>query len=76
MWHRIALAPAIVATVTARLNLIHPPAGATSVVFSSESHGIDDMVLFLVGVSIAIVTAVAINNMSDKRQYPSTKWIH
>jgi len=76
MWHRIALAPAIVATVTARLNLIHPPAGATSVVFSSESHGIEDMVLFLVGVSIAIVTAVAINNMSDKRQYPSTKWIH
>ena len=73
---RCILAPAIVAALTARLGLIHPPAGATAVVFSYESHGIEEMLLFLVGVLITIVTAVAINNMSDKRQYPSTKWIN
>jgi len=63
-----------VATVTARLGLIHPPAGATSVVFSYERHGIEDMILFLIGNVIAVVTAVTINNMSEKRQYPTTKW--
>jgi len=75
VYHRCTLAPTIVATVTARLGLIHPPAGATSVVFSIESYGIEEMILFLVGNLIAIVIAVTINNMSEKRQYPTTKWI-
>jgi hypothetical protein len=75
VYHRCTLAPTIVATLTARLGLIHPPAGATSVVFSIESYGIEEMILFLVGNLIAIVIAVTINNMSEKRQYPTTKWI-
>jgi len=75
VYHRCTLAPTIVATLTARLGLIHPPAGATSVVFSIENYGIEEMILFLVGNLIAIVFAVTINNMSEKRQYPTTKWI-
>ena len=75
MWRRITLAPAIVATVTARLGLIHPPAGATSVVFSLEYYTVEEMGLFLMGNLIAIFTSVVINNISEKRQYPTTKWM-
>jgi len=74
-WHRCALAPAIVATTTARLGIIHPPAGAASVVFSLENFRSEDMFFFLGGISIATLTAVVINNLSDKRQYPSTNWM-
>mmetsp|Transcript_14232 Transcript_14232/g.30904 ORF Transcript_14232/g.30904 Transcript_14232/m.30904 type:complete len:269 (+) Transcript_14232:1327-2133(+) len=73
-WHRCALAPAIVSTVTARLGIIHPPAGASAVVFAYDSYSTEEQVIFLVGISIAIFTAVVINNLSDKRQYPSTNW--
>lgn len=74
-WHRCALAPALVAMTTARLGIIHPPAGAASVVFSVDLYRPEDMVVFLGGVCIAIFTAVIINNLSDKRQYPSTNWM-
>ncbi|KAL7456513.1 hypothetical protein ACHAWC_009335, partial [Mediolabrus comicus] len=73
-YHRCTLAPAV-STITARLGLIHPPAGATAVVFSINYHEVEEMLLFLVGVLIAISLAVAINNMSDKRQYPNTRWM-
>jgi len=73
-WHRCALAPAIVAATTARLGIIHPPAGATAVLFSYDSYKPEDMIIFLGGIAIAIFTAVVINNLSDKRQYPSGNW--
>lgn len=74
LWHRCALAPAIVAATTARLGIIHPPAGATAVLFSYDIYRPEDMIIFLGGVAIAIFTAVVINNLSDKRQYPSGNW--
>lgn len=73
-WHRCTLSPALVTTATARLGIIHPPAGATSVVFSYDSYSAKDMVIFLGGVSLATLLAVGINNLSDKRQYPSSRW--
>lgn len=72
-WFRSALAPAIVIPGMAKLGIIHPPAGAAAVVFSSGVFRWEHFVIFLSGVSISIVTAVCINNMSDKRQYP-TSW--
>ena len=72
-WFRSALAPAIVIPCMARFGIIHPPAGAAAVVFSSGKYGWEHMGIFLSGVAIAISTAVAINNWSDKRQYP-TSW--
>lgn len=68
-WHRCAIAPAIVTTTTAWLGIIHPPAGASAVVFAYETHEVEDMLIFLCGVAISIFIAVAINNLSDKRQY-------
>mmetsp|Transcript_25429 Transcript_25429/g.39931 ORF Transcript_25429/g.39931 Transcript_25429/m.39931 type:complete len:564 (-) Transcript_25429:73-1764(-) len=72
-WFRSALAPAIVIPAMAKLGITHPPAGAASIVFSSMKNQWANMGIFLCGVSITIVNAVLINNMSDKRQYP-TSW--
>lgn len=72
-WFRSALAPAIVVPCLARFGLIHPPAGAASVVFASGKYGWEHMGIFLSGVAISISTAVMVNNWSDKRQYP-TSW--
>lgn len=57
----------------AKLGIIHPPAGAAAIVFSSGKVRWEHFGIFLSGVAITIVTAVGINNMSDKRQYP-TSW--
>mmetsp|Transcript_14784 Transcript_14784/g.30283 ORF Transcript_14784/g.30283 Transcript_14784/m.30283 type:complete len:554 (+) Transcript_14784:423-2084(+) len=72
-WFRSALAPAIVIPAMAKLGITHPPAGAASIVFSSMKNQWANMGIFLCGVSITIINAVLINNMSDKRQYP-TSW--
>ena len=72
-WFRGVLAPAIVIPGMARLGIIHPPAGASAIVFSSGKVGWVDFGIFLVGVCMTIVTAVIINNASDRRQYP-TSW--
>mmetsp|Transcript_32355 Transcript_32355/g.64993 ORF Transcript_32355/g.64993 Transcript_32355/m.64993 type:complete len:220 (+) Transcript_32355:1-660(+) len=72
-WHRTALAPAIVETVTAKLGIIHPPSGASAIAFAADLYGIEHMGVFLLGVCVAITTAIIINNLSDKRQYP-TNW--
>ena len=58
----------------AKLGIIHPPAGASAIVFSTwKDNSWEQMGIFLAGVAIAIITAVGINNMSDRRQYP-TSW--
>lgn len=72
-WFRSALAPAIVIPGMALLGIIHPPAGAAAIVFSSGKFRWEHFGIFLSGVAISIITAVGINNMSDKRQYP-TSW--
>lgn len=72
-WFRSALAPAIVIPMMAKLGITHPPAGAAAIVFSSGNFGWEEFGIFLAGVAISIITAVGINNWSDKRQYP-TSW--
>lgn len=72
-WFRSALAPAIVIPGMAKLGIIHPPAGAAAIVFSTGKFRWEHYGIFMSGVAITIVTAVGINNMSDKRQYP-TSW--
>ena len=74
MWFRSALAPAIVIPGMAKLGIIHPPAGAAAIVFSTLTDNRWNLMgIFLSGVAISIITAVGINNMSDRRQYP-TSW--
>ena len=73
-FHRAALAPTIVNTVTAKLGIIHPPSGAAAAVFAYQDFPDVDKLLFLLGVVISTFIAVIINNLSDRRQYPSTSW--
>lgn len=73
-FQRAALAPTIVNTVTAKLGIIHPPSGAAAAVFAYQKFSQVDELLFLLGVVISTFIAVIINNLSDRRQYPSTSW--
>mmetsp|Transcript_7842 Transcript_7842/g.16272 ORF Transcript_7842/g.16272 Transcript_7842/m.16272 type:complete len:131 (+) Transcript_7842:1123-1515(+) len=57
----------------ARFGVIHPPAAAAAMVFASGNKTWAHMGIFLVAVCFSIVMAVTINNMSAKRQYP-TSW--
>jgi len=72
-WLRIALAPAVAISVTAKLGIIHPPAGAAAVVLASGNFDWIDYLLILLLNVILLVPAIAINNISQKRQYP-TYW--
>lgn len=55
----------------ARLGVLHPPAGASAALFSSQDRfdGIF-FALMVFGNLIAILTAILINNLNDKKQYP------
>lgn len=57
----------------ARFGVIHPPAAAAAMVFASGNKTWAHMGIFLVAVCLSIVMSVTINNMSEKRQYP-TSW--
>ena len=71
---RTTLAPVIVISTTAWLGIIHPPAGAAAVAFAARDNlELRYSLIFLVEISITILVAVLVNNLSDKRQYP-TGW--
>lgn len=72
-WLKPVLALAIVVPGLAKCGLTHPPAASAAVVYSSGKHGFKDYGIFLAANCIAIVCSVVINNLSDKRQYP-TSW--
>jgi len=72
-WLRVALAPAISIGIMARLGIIHPPAGAASVVLSSGRFNWMFFCIFMVCNVLSLVPAIVINNLSRKRQYP-TYW--
>ena len=54
--------------------VVHPPAGACSLVFSLSKHDFKtdwiDLLLVMVADIICIAVAVAVNNANDNRQYP------
>ena len=56
-----------------RLGIVHATAGAAALVFSMNEYSLEHQILFMFSVSIAIIVAMGINNLSDKRQYP-TSW--
>ena len=70
-WIRVPLATSLAIAFMARLGILHPPAGASAALFASHDRfdGIF-FALMLFGNLIAILTAIVINNLNDKRQYP------
>lgn len=70
LYMRQSLATALAVTAMVRLGITHPPAGAAALIFSSGALDWTHVLMMIVGNVIAIGTAVLINNLSEKRQYP------
>mmetsp|Transcript_24331 Transcript_24331/g.45011 ORF Transcript_24331/g.45011 Transcript_24331/m.45011 type:complete len:234 (-) Transcript_24331:201-902(-) len=70
-WIQIPITGALAIAAMGRLGVIHPPAGAASILFAS-SDKFDGVFfgLMLVGNAVAIVMATLINNLNSKKQYP------
>jgi hypothetical protein len=71
IWMKQALATSLAVAAMAKMGVIHPPAGAEALLFSSGDFGWGNMLFVLVANVIAIGAATVINNFSDYRQYPT-----
>ena len=75
-WVAVALAPATAIAVSQRCGVLHPPAGAASLIFVGGGAKITDLgwmyllMPLLVGNLVCCMMAMLINNLSRKRQYP------
>ena len=75
LWIAKALAPATAIAAMAKLGLTHPPAGAAAFIYIASPAAATDGWLFalcplLAGNVLCVLMATAINNLSEKRQYP------
>ena len=75
-WIAVALAVATAIAVTQRLNILHPPAGAAALIFSTAGPAITDLgwtyLVFplLCGTVLCLVMAAAFNNCFQSRRFP------
>lgn len=75
-WLAVALAPAVAIAGMLKLGVLHPPAGAASLIFIAGSRKITDLgfmyllLPLLVGNLVCIAMAILFNNLNKKRQYP------
>lgn len=70
-WVRVPFTTALAIATMCKMGITHPPAGAAAAIFASNDNF--DGVFFglmLLGNVIAISTAIFINNLNDKKQYP------
>eukprot|EP00545_Synedropsis_sp_CCMP1620_P002554 CAMPEP_0119005940 /NCGR_PEP_ID=MMETSP1176-20130426/2019_1 /TAXON_ID=265551 /ORGANISM="Synedropsis recta cf, Strain CCMP1620" /LENGTH=501 /DNA_ID=CAMNT_0006957803 /DNA_START=40 /DNA_END=1541 /DNA_ORIENTATION=+ len=73
-WMKMSLAPAVTVLITTKFGIVHPPAGATAVIFAgSATLSWTQMGTFLLAYFIVICCSIFFNNLNDKRQYP-TYW--
>jgi len=73
VWLRTAIGPAFSIGAMVKLGVVHPPAGAHSVLYASGKYNFAFYGLVVLSTAISVLPATAINNMSRKRQYP-TYW--
>ncbi|KAL3926200.1 MAG: hypothetical protein SGBAC_013568 [Bacillariaceae sp.] len=71
LWLRQSLAIASAVGIMVKCGVIHPPAGAAAVVFSSGKLSWTQMGMMLAGNVLAILSSTLINNWNDKRQFPT-----
>lgn len=73
VWVRAAVGPAFAIGTMVKLGLVHPPAGAHSVVYASGKYNFGFYALVVLSTALSVIPATIVNNMSRKRQYP-TYW--
>lgn len=71
IWVRSSLATATTIGLISKLGIIHPPAGATSLLVASNDYDWTILPLMLLGNIVAILIATIVNNLSENRQYPT-----
>jgi hypothetical protein len=64
----MVLALAIVILGIAKMGITHPPAVVACILFTTGDFGWGDLGIFLLVLTIAIMTAACINNLDSKRQ--------
>jgi CBS-domain-containing membrane protein len=75
-WLAAALVPAIAIAGMAKLGVLHPPAGAASLIFIAGGKKVTELgfmylvMPLLVGNIICTCMAILFNNLNSKRQYP------
>lgn len=73
VWLRTAVGPALAIGTMVKLGVVHPPAGAHSVLYASGKFDFAFYALVVFSTVVSVVPAMVVNNMSAKRQYP-TYW--
>ena len=73
-WLRQAIASSLAIALMGKLGVLHPPAGAASILLASGQFGWRHYGLLLAATILSLVPAVLINNASMKRQYPTHSW--
>mmetsp|Transcript_6698 Transcript_6698/g.12602 ORF Transcript_6698/g.12602 Transcript_6698/m.12602 type:complete len:647 (+) Transcript_6698:161-2101(+) len=68
---RISLSTATAITAKVLLGIAHPPAGATALIVSSGEFNWKILISVVLSNFVAIVLSIMINNLSQKRQYPT-----
>lgn len=71
VWVKQSIACSLAVGLMAKLSVVNPPAAAAAFVFADGSWGIINLMTALLGCLLAILFSVLINNLSNKRQYPS-----
>ena len=72
VWMKQSLACAVAVWLMAKICIVSPPAAANAFVFADGTWQWTSMLTTLIGSVIAILCSVLINNLSVKRQYPSS----
>lgn len=76
VWLRTAIGPAFAIGAMVKLGVVHPPAGAHSVLYASGKYNFGFYGLVVLSTAISVIPATLVNNMSSKRQYPTYWGIH
>lgn len=73
VWFQQAFGPAFSVAAMCRLGIPHPPAGAHAVLYASGSNKVELYGIVVMCTVVSCICATIINNLSEKRQYP-TYW--
>jgi len=72
-WYAVALAMTIALVLMIVTHMIHPPGGATALICVIQKADYKFILMpVLAGALILLITAIAVNKCSPKRQYPLT----
>jgi CBS-domain-containing membrane protein len=66
-----AVGPAFAITAMVVLGIPHPPAGAHAVIYAGGGYGWMSYMLVILASILTVVPATMVNNLSEKRQYPT-----